>query len=255
KVDNKITLTGLDYGSIDLFIRSYLNFDQYSEIYKVKLNVQSPWYFGIWGMILVFGFTGFSLYLISKINKYVLIKHKNYLEEQYLHEQEILIKEVELENEIKVNELQKIQHEIELNVKTKELANTAMSMTKKDELLEDIKGELDYFKNEIIDKPKFDKLLKTIEKNINTSKDWEVFESNFNEIHDSFFKNLAEKHIHLTPKDLKLCAYLKMNLNTKEIAPIMGISPRGVEIHRYRLRKKLNLNSDENLNEYFMNLA
>ncbi|HET8736159.1 MAG TPA: LuxR C-terminal-related transcriptional regulator, partial [Pricia sp.] len=56
----------------------------------------------------------------------------------------------------------------------------------------------------------------------------------------------------LTPKDLKLCAYLKMNLSTKEIAPLMGITIRGVEIHRYRLRKKLEMDSSQNLNNFLI---
>ncbi|MCB0654230.1 MAG: hypothetical protein KDC85_23325, partial [Saprospiraceae bacterium] len=72
---------------------------------------------------------------------------------------------------------------------------------------------------------------------------------------DSFFKSLIKKHEHLTPKDLKLCAYLKMNLSTKEIAPLLGISHRGVEIHRYRLRKKLDLDTEQNLNEYLMKIS
>lgn len=252
--NGKIELTGLPYGSINLTIRSFLNFKAYSDTKTIKLYINSPWYLGFGGVLILLAFISLVIYLITTINKYVLIKHKNYLDEQFKHEQEIHRKEEALKNEIKLNELQKKQHEIELDSKTKELANTAMGMTKKDELLETIKGELHYFKKEIINKPKLDKLLSTINKNINTSKDWEVFESNFNEIHDSFFKSLIKNHSQLTAKDLKLCAYLKMNLTTKEIAPLMGISARGVEIHRYRLRKKLNIDNNQNLNEYFMKI-
>lgn len=254
KTNGNIVLSGLPYGDTNLKIRSYINSKEYSNTTTIKLFVKSPWYLGVWGLVAFINILLFILYLITTINKYVLIKHKRYLDEQYKHQQEIHRKEEALKNEKKVNELLKRQHEIELKAKTKELANTAMEMTKKDELLENIKDELGLFKKEIIDKSKFEKLLSTINKNINTSKDWEVFESNFNEIHDSFFKSLVKKHSHLTPKDLKLCAYLKMNLSTKEIAPLMGISARGVEIHRYRLRKKLNLDSEQNLNEYLMNL-
>jgi AraC family transcriptional regulator, chitin signaling transcriptional activator len=253
--DGKIQLTGLPYGTVNLAIRSLLNVDEFSAVNTIKLNVRYPWYMRFWGVLLAIVITTLILVFITTINKYVLIKHKRYLNEQYDHEQEIFKKEEALKNEIKVNELQKRQHEIELNAKTKELANTAMEMTKKDELLELIKTELLYFKNEIINKRKFEKLITTLNKNINTSKDWEVFESNFNNIHDSFFKILIKKHSNLTPKDLKLCAYLKMNLATKEIAPIMAISVRGVELHRYRLRKKINLDKNQNLNEYFMNIS
>lgn len=249
-----ITLTNLPYGTNELGIRSLSNFDQYSSVNTIILKTKTPWYLGVWGVLLLLLIALLILYLITTINKYVLIKHRRYLDEQFEHQQEISRKEIALENEKKFNELLKRQHVTELNSKTKELANTAMEMTKKDELLDHIKKELVYFKSEIIDKNKFQKLLKTIDKNIHTSKDWEVFQSNFNEIHDSFFKTLVKRHSDLTSKDLKLCAYLKMNLSTKEIAPIMRISIRGVEIHRYRLRKKLELNNEQNLNEYLINI-
>lgn len=253
--NGNIELTGLPYGSLKLLVRSFLNFKEYSPINSVKLYIKPPWYMGLWGVVLLLSFLTLIFYLITIINKYVLIKHKKYLDDQYQHQQEIHRKEEALKNEMKLNELQKKQHEIELDSKTKELANTAMGMTRKDELLENIKKELEQLKKEIINKPKLEKLLSTINKNINTTKDWEVFESNFNEIHDTFFKSLLKNtESQLTAKDLKLCAYLKMNLATKEIAPLMGISTRGVEIHRYRLRKKLNLSNDQNLNEYFMKL-
>lgn len=252
--DGTIILSGLPYGSVNLTIRSLLNFKEYSQENKVELYVDSPWYFGIWGGILLLVLLILIIFIITVINKYVLIKHKKYLDEQFKHKQEIHRKEEALKNEIKLNELQKRQHEIALNSKTKELANTAMEMSKKDELLENIKSELNFFQKEIISKAKYEKLIKTINKNINTSKDWELFETNFNKIHDSFFKNLLNNHETLTPKDLKLCAYLKMNLTTKEIAPLMSISPRGVEIHRYRLRKKLNIENNQNLNEFFMKI-
>ena len=68
------------------------------------------------------------------------------------------------------------------------------------------------------------------------------------------FKNLMNHYPDLTPGDLKLCAYLKMNLSSKEIAVLLNISTRGVEIRRYRLRKKLNLEHDKNLVEFLMEL-
>ena len=82
--------------------------------------------------------------------------------------------------------------------------------------------------------------------------DWNSFAKNFDLIHNDFLKRMKQKHPNLTPKDLKLCAYLKMNLSTKELAPLLNISVRGVEISRYRLRKKLGIPNDYNLNDYMM---
>ena len=82
--------------------------------------------------------------------------------------------------------------------------------------------------------------------------DWHLFEQHFDQVHENFLKRIKEIHPGLTPKDLKICAYLRMNLSSKEIAPLLNISVRGVEISRYRLRKKLGLERDDNLIEYLM---
>ena len=82
--------------------------------------------------------------------------------------------------------------------------------------------------------------------------DWEQFEAHFDQVHENFLRNLRNAYPNLTPKDQKLCAYLRMNLTTKEIAPLMNISVRGVEISRYRLRKKLELETDTNLVDFIM---
>ena len=78
------------------------------------------------------------------------------------------------------------------------------------------------------------------------------FDKYFDEVHEDFLVRLKEKHPDLTPKDLRMCAYLKMNISTKEIAPLMNISVRGVEISRYRLRRKLNIEQGINLTEYIL---
>ncbi|NDB02453.1 MAG: hypothetical protein EBY38_02115, partial [Flavobacteriaceae bacterium] len=84
--------------------------------------------------------------------------------------------------------------------------------------------------------------------------DWEFFEQAFNHADKKFFKRIKEKHPALTPNDLRLCVYLRLNLSSKEIAPLLNISARSVEIKRYRLRKKLDLERDINLSEYVINL-
>lgn len=74
----------------------------------------------------------------------------------------------------------------------------------------------------------------------------------FNELNRDFFIRLKDEYPSLTPKDLKLCAYLKMNLSTKEIATLLNVSVRGVEASRYRLRKKMDLSSDKNITELML---
>lgn len=253
----KLMFYNLPFGDEELYLKTLTaSLNSSGNKTKLKFYVTPPWYAGINGIIFFLILASIVVFIIVTINKYVLIKHKKYLEEQYTYQQELLRKEEALNHEKKLNEFQKKQYLKELNAKTKELANTAMTMTKKNELLLKLKSDLLEFKNEVLSKNEFNKLLNNIDKNIDNVKDWEVFESNFNQIHESFFKILVERHPDvLTPKDLRLCAYLKLNLSTKEISPLMSISSRGVEIHRYRLRKKLNLDKNQNLNEYFMNIS
>jgi AraC family transcriptional regulator, chitin signaling transcriptional activator len=84
--------------------------------------------------------------------------------------------------------------------------------------------------------------------------EWEIFETNLNQINNEFIIALSKKYPNLTSKDIKLCVYLKMNLSSKEIAPMMNITFRGVELHRYRLRKKLGLNQEEVLSKFLLSI-
>ncbi len=95
-------------------------------------------------------------------------------------------------------------------------------------------------------------IIKLLDKNITNEDDWKVFESNFEQAHEEFLKKIKKEFPSLTPSDLKLCAYIRMNLESKKIAPLLGISVRGVENHRYRLRKKMGMKRDTNLTEYIM---
>jgi len=93
-----------------------------------------------------------------------------------------------------------------------------------------------------------------ISKDVDHDKQWEVFETAFDEVHEDFLVRLKTRYPKLTPKELRLCAYLRLNISTKEIAPLMNISIRGVEICRYRVRKKLNIDRDTNLTSLIIDM-
>ena len=141
--------------------------------------------------------------------------------------------------------------------KSRELANSAMSLVYKNELLQKISQELYKLKDNKDQKPQDDqlrKIQKIIDDGMNDERDWNLFENSFNEAHESFFKKLKANHPDLVPNDLKLCAYLRMNMSSKEMASLLNISVRGVEIRRYRLRKKLAVPHDKNLTEFLIEL-
>ena len=98
------------------------------------------------------------------------------------------------------------------------------------------------------------KIKKIIKSSTLSKNEWQSFEKNLIKSHEEFVDRLSKKYPSLTPKDIKLRIYLKMNLASKEIAPLMNISYRGVELHRYRLRKKLDINQDESLSMFMINI-
>lgn len=79
---------------------------------------------------------------------------------------------------------------------------------------------------------------------------WDQFASHFDELNDGFLHRLKTKHPKLSRNDLKVCAYLRLNFSSKQIAQLQSISVRGVEIHRYRLRRKMDMETERSLNDY-----
>ena len=145
----------------------------------------------------------------------------------------------------------------ELESKNRELANSAMSIVYKNELLQKIRHEIFELKDTHGKKLSSDQLRridKIINEAISKEGDWNLFERSFNDAHENFFKKLKANHNGLAPNDLKLCAFLRMNMNSKEIASLLNISLRGVEIRRYRLRKKLDVRHDKNLSEFLLEI-
>ena len=143
---------------------------------------------------------------------------------------------------------QNLQQDIEN--KNRELGISTMNLIKKNELLNAIKKELKNA-NKVDD---FKSVVKLINNNLNTTDDWKLFEVAFNNADKDFLKKIKNKHPNLTSNDLRLCAYLRLNLASKEIAPLLNISHKSVEVKRYRLRKKMGLDHDTNLTNYILGL-
>ena len=156
------------------------------------------------------------------------------------------------EQQMKANN-EKLQ--IDIVNKSQQLANSTMSLVQKNEILLKIKNELLKLKKESDTQNStkgYQQLLRTIDMHLTSEEDWKLFQKNFNQVHELFLKKLKTEFPVLTPGDLQLAAYLKMNLSTKELAPLLNISIRGVETGRYRLRRKLNIDGSTDLHE-FMN--
>lgn len=154
--------------------------------------------------------------------------------------------------EQKVNQLLKQKHHMELDLINRELATSSIFISQKNKIIGLIKKDINRLlkteKN--VTKVEIARVLKTIDENIKFDNDWYRIKAHFEKIHPGFFDRLRKKFPQLTPNDHKLCALLRMNLNTKEISHILKITAPSTEISRIRLRKKLDLPKGTNLTQY-----
>lgn len=142
-------------------------------------------------------------------------------------------------------ELQKSKEILEL--KNKELTSSALQLIEKDEFIERLKVNLTENK-ENVDVRTINKMLKTIQGT--PSSNWKEFEARFTAVNQSFYSNLKEKYPDLGQTDLKICALIKLNFSSKDMASLLGISFESVHTSRYRLRKKFKLDRNDNLNDF-----
>ena len=143
------------------------------------------------------------------------------------------------------------QTQMYMDKKNKELAVTNMNLIKKTELLNIIKADLKNSSDSSTNRS-IKSVISTINKNVKEENTWNIFKEAFDSADNNFLKKVKENHPTLTPNDLRLCAYLRLNLSSKEIAPLLNISVRSIEIKRYRLRKKMNLPHEMGLVEYLL---
>lgn len=218
---------------------------------ELSFEVKPPYYQSPAALFIYFVLVVIIVYLSWKFNRVRLQKH---IEQQRKLEEERLNKERE-ESEKTIIKLQNDNLQADIQYKSSQLALSTMSIVKKNELLMEIGNELAGMKTELgyrIPNKYFDKINKLITQNIDNEHDWEIFEKLFDQAHQNFFKRLKDAYPTLTASDLRLCAYLRMNLSSKEIAPLINITVRGVEERRYRLRKRLNLSSEASLTDFIL---
>ena len=214
---------------------------------RIHLLLKKPWYANAWAKLVYFIFLIVLAYYIHKF-------YTQYHEERHqkiITENNILLELKELENEQKIMKIKNEQLIQDVDKKSKELAVSTMNLIKKTELLNIIKGDLKSSTDSSTNRS-IKAVISTINRNVNEENTWNVFKEAFDSADNNFLKKVKESHPALTPNDLRLCAYLRLNLSSKEIAPLLNISVRSIEIKRYRLRKKMNLPHEMGLVEYLL---
>lgn len=249
--------TNVPYGKYTFRVRARDNLGNVSEEVAFTFIVNPAWYQTIWAGLL-YGLLAFALmFAVRKQQRKRLALHqRKHQEEQerlhYLHSLELDRKEKGL------IALQNSKLEGELQFKNKELATVTMYLVERGGLLSNMKEEL----LSVIKKLGLPNLayelrgvFKMISDTEKSNEDWNRFALYFDQVHNNFLTILKTKFPQLSPTDLKLCAYLRLNLSSKEIAQILNISLKGVEVSRYRIRKKLNLPTETNLYDFLIEMT
>jgi tetratricopeptide (TPR) repeat protein len=138
----------------------------------------------------------------------------------------------------------------ELNFKRKELTQLALHINQQNDFLESLKNNL----KEVSTSPEVKSLERELDTKLNLDKQREDFELNIDLINEDFYRKLTERFPQLSENEKKLCAMIRLNLSSKEIAAVQNISSKSVDMNRYRMRKKLNLNNDEDLGKFLSDL-
>lgn len=228
-------------------------------ITSIRIKVLPPWYRSWWAYI-------FYTILILSSFYYSYLRYQKgrkrliQLKDAEMNRQKSVLEEDINQKQKQISKLEEEKLRNELNYKSDELIKTTLNVVRKNEILQKIKKDAVNLSRTINDgnlssiRRGMLRLINQIDINLEHDSDLDNFQNSFNAVHDDFFKKLDTQYPQLSYKDKMLCAYIKMSLMSKEIAPLLNISVRGVEINRYRLRKKLGLDEKANLAKFLQNI-
>lgn len=205
---------------------------------SMTFHIKPPWYFS-WWMSLIYVLTVMLLLRISNqlSLRSIRIENTRRLEEQ----------------KQKMREQKEAMLEEDVRQKSKDLARMSMTVIAHNEVLDSILKEI---QNQKLNRSTrgLDNIRHLVQSSIiSNTEQWELFQTNFDRIHENFFRKLKDGYPELTSTDLRMCAMLRLNMSTKDIANMLNLTVRGVESARYRLRKKINLPAEASLTEFMIN--
>ena len=229
---------------------------------KISFRVLPPWYRTWPAYTAYFLLLIVAVYALYRWDDLRVAQKKLQAVVEKDEEMKVMEREFEEERERKEQQIMRLEKEKlehDLQHKSQEMANLMINFVRKNEMLGEIKAEItkvaNALKGELSREGRQQLLLinSKIDSNMQSDEVLARIEEQFDLIHNNFMKRLQAKHPDLSTNERMMCAYLKMNLSTKEIAPLLNISVRGVETIRYRLRKKFELEREETLNDYLDN--
>ncbi|HEX8270842.1 MAG TPA: triple tyrosine motif-containing protein [Flavobacterium sp.] len=240
-----VAFKNLPYGRYRFKVRARIGNGLSENTAVYNFTVLRPWYATYLAIFCYLLIALIAAWFIHKTYKsHYQRQNEKLLEENRRH---LELKQLESEQQLmKVKNEQLLQ---DVENKNRELAVSTMNLIRKNEFLSLIKDDL---KKTDDSSRNIKTVIATINKNISEEDTWDLFKEAFNNADKDFLKKIKLAHPSLTPNDLRLCAYLRLNLASKEIAPLLNISVRSVEIKRYRLRKKMELDHEQGLVEYIL---
>lgn len=232
---------------------------------QIVIRILPAWYETWWAYLL------YIILIVTGV--WALLRYMNLRAEKELtkvkKEKERQMKEQQMEfhlaEEKKEKELAKLrskQLEVELKHKSSELSDSAMNLVRKNDMLQAIDQNMEQLSESVRREEakarlvkKIGDIRKEIKMHMNDDDNWNKFEENFNLVYDNFSQKIMEAFPQLKKSDLKLCVYLRMGLSSKEMASLLNTSVRSIETARYRLRKKLDIDTGSNLTDFIQSFG
>ncbi len=259
-VDNIKEYTQLPQGKYTFKVRARDVLESNEAVCSYTFIILPAWYeskiaFVIYGILLIALIIGLIIFINNQSKKGAIDMEKR--KEIEINEQKVKFEAETSEKKKEIKELKNQQLQYELRHKSQELASSTMNLIRKNEMLLDLIENISKVTTDIKSNQnptsvlsRLTKMERIINQNIEKDDHWKRFEQNFDLVYENYLKRLGETFPVLNTSDKKLCAYLKMDLSSKDIASLLNMSVRSVETNRYRLRKKMDLGRDVNLSDF-----
>lgn len=239
----------LPYGKYTLRVTVSDNTGRELSSLAYAFGIKTPFYRTYWAFLFYFLIFVFLLWWLGRRYIAWIVAKEKRANEELQRQQEAQLREQERQ----ITALKNEKLENELTYKSKELASATLSVITHNEFLASLKKEVQAQMVSGSNSRRFyEKLIRMIDESISNEDDWTIFQTNFDRIHEHFFTKLKERYPDLTAGDLRLCALLRLNMPTKDMARVQNLTVRGVEAARYRLRKKLNLSEGQSLVDFMI---
>lgn len=252
--------TKLSHGRYTFHVKAHNLVNGADDITSIDIEVLPAWYETWWAKLFYIAAAITVIYLVFKRikrNAEKELRRVRYEKERQLREQQLQFTVDEEQKEKEIIKLRNGQLEMELKHKSGQLADNALNLIRKNDILNALDADMEELHKSVRSnavKSEIAKKISDMRRNIRThmvdDDNWDKFEENFNIVYDNFTRKLTDRYPDLKKIDLKLCVYLRMGLSSKEMASLLNTSVHSIETARYRLRKKLNLESGTNLLDF-----